>query len=748
MSSDDAANTEIVPITMKDPSLYINRELSQLEFNARVLEQAKDDEVPLLERLRYLTICSANLDEFFEIRVSGLMEFIQRDVPRTDADGLSAEDALKRIYARAHQLISEQYRVLNDVLLPALDEQGFRLHRRAEWDDEQQAWIERYFHTEVLPVLTPIGLDLAHPFPRIVNKSLNFAVTVEGKDAFDRSSGVAIVQVPRSLPRVMALPGKLSRTERDFVMLSSIIHAHIDALFPGMTVTGCYQFRVTRDSDLWVDEEEIEDMMRALKGELLGRRYADAVRLEVADNCPREMADFLLDKFDLGPTDLFFCNGPVNLNRLSALYTLIDRPDMKFPSFAPRVRRPFLSTPDTFEAIAKGDRVLHHPFDSFSPVIELVRQAARDPNVLAIKQTLYRVGADSPIVDALIEAARSSTEVTVLVELRARFDEEENIALATRLQEAGAKVGYGVVGYKTHAKMLLVVRREGNKLRRYVHLGTGNYHHRTTQAYTDIGFLTCDEQFGEDVHNLFNQLTGLGQVRKLKKIIQSPFALAKTMVRLIRAEADEAAAGRPARIVARMNALADTEVIDELYRAARKGVKIDLIVRGVCCLRPGVKDVSDNIRVRSIIGRFLEHSRVFYFHAAGKELLFCASADWMTRNLHRRVETCFPIDDPGLKARIYEETLELYLKDDTQAWELRKDGSYRRASKGDGDPISAQRTLLEKASKAGTGKKKRKLPRHLVPHAPPIETRREGAATPPKPGPTVVNPDAPAPTKS
>lgn len=686
-------------VELADSDLFINRELSLLEFNARVLEQAKDESVPLLERVRFLAISSLNLDEFFEIRVAGTKQLVEHSLSRNEPDGMSALETLTRIAARARSLVAEQYRVVNEILLPQLEAEGIFLHRRGDWTSEQQTWIKRYFKNEVLPVLTPVGLDPAHPFPRIVNKSLNFIVNVTGKDAFGRSSGIAIVQVPRSLPRIIALPRNRDG-EHHFVMLSSVIHAHIDVIFPGMAVTGCYQFRVTRDSDLWVDEEEVDDLMRAVLGELPSRKYGDAVRLEVADNCTEEMANFLLNKFRLGPDDLYDCAGPVNVNRLAALHGIVDRADLKYPPLIPR--QPIPERADMFEVLNKGDVLLHHPFDSFSPVVELIRQAAQDPDVLAIKQTLYRTGQDSPIVDALVEAARSSKEVTVLVELRARFDEEENISLANRLQEAGAKVGYGVVGYKTHAKMLMIVRREGRRMRRYLHLGTGNYHHQTARTYTDIGLLTCDRELGEDVHRLFFQLTGLGRVRRLKRIIQSPFDLFKQIIDAIDREAENARSGGPARIIARMNSLTEPTVIRKLYEASQAGVKIDLVVRGICCLRPGIPGVSENIRVRSVVGRFLEHSRVFYFEANGEQTTWCASADWMQRNLHRRVETCFPIDDPALKKRVRRESLDLYLSDNTQAWLLKSDGLYERATPG-AAPKSAQLTLLGEISASSEG---------------------------------------------
>ncbi len=709
MPNDDARD-------LRDPALYLNRELSQLEFNSRVLEQAKDASMPLLERLRFLTICSTNLDEFFEIRVSGLKQQHTLGVPRSEPDGMSTAETLTRIGAAAHALVDEQYRVMNDVLLPALEAQGLRLLKRAEWGARQQRWIKRYFMSEVLPVLTPVGLDPAHPFPRILNKSLNFVVSVEGEDAYQRTSGVAVVQVPRSLPRLTALPRKLSADGQDFVLLSSIIHAHIGEAFPGMSVTGCYQFRVTRNSDLWVDEEESGDLMRALKGELADRNFGDAVRLEVADTCPEEMSNFLLSTFNLESRDLYRVHGPVNLHRMIAMYELAARPELKFPTLQQRVsRRIEQGGQDMFEVLRRGDVLLHHPFDSFGPVVELLRQAAADPTVLAIKQTLYRAGADSPLVDALIDAARNGKEVTAVIELRARFDEAANINLATRLQKAGANVVYGIVGYKAHTKMLLIVRREQRRLRRYVHLGTGNYHVRTTRGYTDLGLLTCAREIGEDVHRLFLQLTGLGRVMRLRRVVQSPFSLHKLIVDSIEGEARNARAGKKARIVAKMNALTEPQIIQALYQASQAGVSIDLVVRGVCCLRPGVPGVSDNIRVRSIVGRFLEHSRVFLFHSGGDEQVWLASADWMQRNLFRRVETCFPIEERRLAQRVIGEALDPYLVDNAQAWILGADGKYKRVKPGVGARRAAQEVLLERLCD--------------VPHAPVV--LREGAPSTP-----------------
>ena len=683
---------------LKTPTLYINRELSLLEFNRRVIEQAKDESLPLLERLRFLCIASTNLDEFFEIRVAGLKQQVKYNSTQTGPDNLSPAEVLARVSETAHQFVQEQYSVWNDLIIPALAKDKIRLLRRAQWKPLLGRWIHRYFKDEVLPVLSPIGLDPAHPFPKVLNKNLYFIISLEGKDAFGRDSGLAIVQAPRSLPRVVPIPAKYSEGNNDFVMLSSIIHAHVGDLFPGMSVTGCYQFKVTRDSDLLIDDEEIDDLLRALEGELPSRKFSDAVRLEVADNCPDNLSRFLLHKFELQQNDLYQVTGPVNLSRLLAICDLVDRPELKFVGFTPDIPKRLLKNTNIFDALHNGDILLHHPFQSFAPVIDFLRQAAADPNVLSIKQTLYRTGADSAVVEALKVAARAGKEVTVVIELRARFDEEANIELASELQQVGAHVVYGVVNYKTHAKMILVVRREGRTLRRYVHLGTGNYHARTARLYTDYGLLTCDKAIGEDVNKLFHQLTGLGRAGKLKKLLQSPFTLHKGILSYIDKEISAATAGKKAWIIAQMNALVDPEIIAALYKASQAGVKIDLIIRGICCLRPGIKDVSDNITVRSIVGRFLEHTRVYYFHnggGEGEERVFCSSADWMTRNLHYRVEVCFPVEEKRTSDNVIDQGLLSYLSDNTQSWLLQSDGSYKRSKPGTAKPRSAQQLLLE-----------------------------------------------------
>jgi polyphosphate kinase len=684
---------------LKAPDHYINRELSVLGFNARVLAQAFDESLPLLERLRFLCIASSNLDEFFEIRVAGLRQLAELGSDQVAPDGSSIEEALAAIHPRAEALVRRQYECLNDVLLPALRRAGIRLLGPGDWTGQTREWLEQYFTREVEPVLSPLGLDPARPFPRIQNKSLNFIVKLEGKDVFGRDSELAIVQAPRSLPRVVPLPQELG--SRGFVLLSTIMLAFVSKLFPGISVRGCYQFRLTRNSDLFVDEEEIDDLRRALEGELVHRRYGASVRLETSSDCPEELTRFLLAQFSLREQDLYRMPGPVNLNRLSAIYDLAHRPDLKYPIFTPGVPPRLLGTTDMFAVIRQNDLLLHHPFQSFAPVMDFVRQTAADPHVLAIKQTLYRTGDDSPVVDALVAAAHAGKDVTVIVELRARFDEEANIELSTRLQEAGAHVMYGVVGYKTHAKLTLVVRREADGIRRYCHLGTGNYHPRTARAYTDYGLFTCDDEIGQDVHELFLQLTSLTQTPRLTRLLQSPFSLHTAMLRKVEREVAHAREGRQARIILKMNALVEPQAIEALYRASGAGVKIDLIVRGICALRPGVPGVSENIRVCSVVGRFLEHSRVFYFENGGDPELYCSSADWMERNFFRRVEVAFPLKRAAHVERIVRD-LEAYLQDDAQAWILERSGEYTRPARAaDPEAFSAQKELLERYAAGG-----------------------------------------------
>jgi polyphosphate kinase len=686
-------------MNLPSPETLINRELGILAFHRRVLAQADDPDTPLLERLKFLCIVSSNLDEFFEVRVAGLKEQISANSTQRSPDGMSASQQYRAVSDMAHELVDKQYDLLNSEVIPALAECGIHFLRRTQWNETQAAWIRDYFVRELMPVLTPVGLDPSHPFPRVFNKSLNFAVELSGRDAFGRNSGAAVVQAPRSLPRVIRMPDEIAGCEYGFVFLSSILHAHVGELFTGMTVQGCSQFRVTRNSNLFVDDEETKNLREALQGELPQRNFGAAVRLEVADNCSESMTEFLLEQFELDRDDLYQVHGPVNLVRLMQIPDGVDRPDLKYPPFIPSLPARLAKHDDIFAQIRKGDILLHHPFESFQPVIDFIEQAAADPNVIAMRQTVYRTGTDSKLMQALIRAAQSGKEVTVVVELMARFDEEANINWAARLEEVGAHVIYGVVGHKTHAKLALVIRREEGMLRRYAHLGTGNYHARTARLYTDFGLLTCDEVMTADVASLFTQITGLGKAGKMKRLWQSPFTLHSEVIAAIKREAELAAAGKPAAIVAKMNALLEPRVIAALYAASQAGVKIDLIIRGVCALRPGIAGLSDNIRVRSIVGRFLEHTRIFYFRNGGDEQVYLSSADWMDRNFFRRIETGFPVLNPKLKKRVIAEGLKPYLRDNVQAWDMRSDGSFRRRSARRAKPYSAQAELLALLSK-------------------------------------------------
>jgi len=680
------------------PSHFLNRELALLEFNRRVLAQAADDAVPLLERIRFLTIVSTNLDEFFEIRVAGLKEQIKAGLKESGPDGRSPAEVYELVAAQAHALVGEQYRLLNGVLLPALARQGVVFPKREDWTEPQRTWIRDYFMRELLPVLTPIGLDPAHPFPRVLNKSLNLAVELEGRDSFGRKSRDAIVQAPRALPRLIRLPADVAGAEYAFVFLSSILHAHVDELFSGMQVKGCHQFRVTRNSDLFVDEEEIKNMRIAIQGELLQRHFGDAVRLEVAENCSQQTVDFLLQQFGLSESDLYRVDGPVNLYRLSEVTDRVDRPELKYPVFLPALPPALAGQNDVYTVLKKQDVLLHHPYESFAPVIDFIRTSVNDPRVIAIKQTVYRTGTDSELMAILVEAAKRGKEVTVVVELMARFDEEVNIVWASRLEEVGAHVVYGVVGHKTHAKMALVVRREdgpqGTVLRRYAHLGTGNYHPRTARQYTDFGLMTANEAICSEVNEVFKQLTGLGRSSRMKQLWLSPFTMHRRVVAAVRNESRLAKEGKPARIMAKMNALVEPEVIEELYLASQAGVQIDLLVRGVCALRPGVPGLSENIRVRSVVGRFLEHARLFYFSNDGAEDVYLSSADWMDRNFFRRIELAFPVLDPVLKQRVVREGLQAYLDDAGQAWVMNSEGGYDAPAPRRGKARAVQEELL------------------------------------------------------
>ncbi len=695
MAEQGIEQDKVEDIDLSAPEFYINRELSLLEFNDRVLAQAKDESLPLLERLNYLCISCSNLDEFYEVRVASVIQMAEMEPGAISQDGQTPLEQLDNIAVRAHQLVHEQYRVLNEILIPEMQKENINFIRRNHWTEKQRAWLEKFFQEELLPILTPVGLDSAHPFPRILNKSLNFILTLTGKDAFGRNSGRAILQAPRALPRIVRLPPEeTGGGPYDFVFLSSIIHAFVSELFNGMTVKGCYQFRVTRNSDFFVDDDAIDDLLHAVEGELAMRNYGDEVRLEVDANCPEETINFLKSRFGLTDGHVFKVNGPVNLSRIQAIYAQVDRPELKFVPFKPSVPRQLGRKKDILSAIRQQDFLLHHPFESFMPVVDFIRQAAADPDVIAIKQTLYRTGVDSPIVAALIKAARAGKEVTVVIELRARFDEKENIGLAAKLQEAAVHVVYGVVGYKTHAKMCLVLRKEGKKLQFYTHLGTGNYHPKTARLYTDYGLFTSNKAIGEDVRRIFVQLTSLGKVTRLNKLLQSPFTLHKGLLKMIEREIAHAKKGKSAKIIIKVNAIIEQQCIEALYKASQAGVDVKLIVRGVCCLRPGIKGVSENIEVRSIIGRFLEHTRVYAFANDGNWEVYAASADLMDRNMFRRVETCFPIEDKKLHDRVLND-MDMYLKDNAQSWLLEADGQYRPLTPGDTEIFQVQNELLK-----------------------------------------------------
>ncbi|MEO8346657.1 MAG: polyphosphate kinase 1 [Betaproteobacteria bacterium] len=696
----DAAPLDVPEAVTLPVPVPINRELSLLEFNRRVLALAESPTVPLLERLRYLCIVGSNLDEFFEIRIAGVKEQVRAKVPLSGMTLQEARELFTQLGSGARALIADQYRVLNEQVLPALDQAGVRLIRRTEFSAAETAWAAKYFEREVRPLLTPIGLDPAHPFPQVVNKSLNFVIQLTGHDAFGRDTGIAIVKAPRVLPRIIKIPREVSGGDNDFVMLSSVIHAHLHELFPGREVVSYSQFRVTRDADLWIDEEEVKNLRQALKGELGERQFGSAVRLEVATSCPAPIAQFLLQQFDLTESDLYRCDGPVNVARLSSLIDQVDIDELKFTPFVPGLPESLRNAPDILSAIRQQDILLHHPYQSFEPVVEFIRCAADDPSVVAVKQTVYRTGVNSVLMEALIEAAKRGKEVTVVVELMARFDEEANINWAERLERAGAQVVYGVFGLKTHAKLALLLRREDDprgdsRLVPYAHLGTGNYHPRTTRLYTDFGMLTADPDICSDVNEVFLHITSLARAARMKRVLLAPFTMHRRVLDMIRRETRNAKEGKPALIVAKMNALVEEGVIRALYAASNAGVKIELIIRGACALRPGVPGMSENIRVRSILGRFLEHHRVWLFGNDGDPDVWLASADWMGRNLFRRVEVAFPVRDPILRKRVVDEGLRAYLSDNVDAWELHSDASWTKVKRRRGARArSAQDALL------------------------------------------------------
>lgn len=682
----------------------LNRELSQLEFNSRVLAQAEDTNTPLLERLRFLCIVSSNMDEFFEIRMAGIKAQLQENPNKLQTDGLTIIESYRAITEKAHYLVSKKYALLQETIFPALNREKINFKFPSTWSPKQYQWAKDFFYREIVPLLTPIALDPAHPFPRVINKSLNFLVSIEGKDSFGRSADLAVVQAPRSLPRLVRLPSRLEANgETSFILLSSFMQEFVADLFPGIKVSGCYQFRVTRNSDLFVSEDDITDLRSALEGELTTRHFGDAVRLEITAEMPENLLNRLRMECNLNEVDCYRVNGPVNLVRLFQVPDLIDRPDLKFESVTPRVPNLISDSKSMFDVISSQDILLHHPYESFTPILDLLREASIDPDVLAIKQTVYRTGDESLVMDALMEAARNGKEVTVVVELFARFDEQTNMQWAAKLEAVGAHIVYGVVGHKCHAKMLLIVRREKITkgrgkgkyvLKRYAHLGTGNYHPRTAKLYTDFGLLTANEQITSDMHYVFQQLTGTGKQIILNKLWQSPFTMQEEVIKHIRSEIRSAKAGKKAYIIAKMNALLEPSVIQELYRASQAGVRIDLIIRGVCALMPGVQGLSENIKVRSIIGRFLEHHRIYYFYANGQEKVYLSSADWMDRNLYRRVEVAFPVESTVLKNRVIQEGLKMNLKDNYAAWVMNSDGNYRRLKTRSIKPYIAQQEIL------------------------------------------------------
>jgi polyphosphate kinase len=691
----------------------LNRELGALEFNRRVLALAQNLKIPLLERLKYICIVSSNLDEFFEIRIAVLKEQLRKNPKSKTQDGLIVGDAYLNIVKETQTLVSHKYKIFQKDILPRLEREGVHLHFESAWTPSQHRWAKTYFEKELVPLLTPIVLDPAHPFPKVINKSLNFFVTLEGKDDFGRTPKLAVVQAPRSIPRVIQMPARISQKPYGIVILSTFMQSFVHELFPGMKITGCYQFRVTRNSDLFVSDDDISDLKESLKGELSTRHLGDAVRLEISSDIPDHLLKYLRKSCDLNAEDCYRVDGPVNLMRLIEVANIVNRADLKFPAHTPKLA---LIKGTIFDELKARDILLHHPYESFEPVLNLLKTASKDPNVLAIKQTIYRTGNVSPVMDALIEAAKNGKEVTVIVELLARFDEETNISWAAKLEEVGAHVVYGVVKHKCHAKMIMIVRKEllpakGKRkpehiLKRYVHLGTGNYHPRTAKLYTDFGLMTSNISICDDVHKIFMQLTGTSRLIKLKSLWHSPFTMFDQIVKHIRNEAKAAKLGKPARIVAKVNALLEPAVINELYKASQAGVKIDLIVRGVCALKPKVKGLSENIRVRSIVGQFLEHHRIFYFYAHGKEEVYLSSADWMDRNLFRRIEVAFPILDPKLKQKVINEGLNELLKD-VSSWNMNADGHYKQSTSSSNVKLSGQQNLLLKYSVAAQSAKRK-----------------------------------------
>ncbi|MFQ3671038.1 MAG: polyphosphate kinase 1 [Verrucomicrobiia bacterium] len=689
------------PDPLNAPELFSNRDLSWLEFNQRVLEEARDPLNPLLERVKFLAITCSNLDEFFEIRVAGIKQQIENDSSIIGPDGLRPAELFARIRARVERFVHDQYHTWNAELLPELAQHHIRFHHVSDLSDQERVWAHNFFLDEVFPVLTPLAIDPSHPFPQLLNKSLNLIVALQRSQA-EAEPRYAIVQVPRVLNRLIFIPDRPPR-HYDIIHLSRLIEAFIGDLFPGMTVLGVYAFRVTRNSDLYVDEEEAENLLQTIEEELKKRNRGNAVRLEIDDACPQTVKTFLLDKFGLTDDDCYQAEGTINLLRLLPLTTLDTDPALKDKPFSPVPSPMIPPEADLFELLRRQDILLHHPYETFSTVIELLQIAADDPHVLAIKMTLYRTSGDSPLVKALIDASNRGKQISVLVELRARFDEENNIAWARRMEEAGIHVVYGLVGLKTHCKTLLIVRRDEDQIRHYAHLGTGNYHPRTARLYTDLGLLTTRPELTKEVAMLFNILTGMADYPGFHKLLVAPFDLADAIIRLIRAEVDNAKLGLPARIFFKMNSLVDPTIIRELYLASQAGVRIDLCVRGICCLRPGIPGISDRIEVRSIVGRFLEHSRIFYFENAGHPKVYVGSADLMPRNLYKRVEVVFPIEDPTLRSTLTDFIIDLHLRDNVKARRLLPDGTHERIPIPEGtEPIDSQALFMARAGESFT----------------------------------------------
>ena len=725
IADEPPADIEILPKEVSaekrfsDPRNFINRELSWLEFNRRVLEEAQDPTQPLIERVKFLTIFSSNLDEFFEIRVAGIKQQIESETSHLGPDGLSPTDTFNGIQRVVRELVAAQYALWNEELLPELAKNGIRIPKMADLSARRAAWTHRYFQEEVFPMLTPLAVDASHPFPQLLNKSHNLLVRAKTQRGGERLH--AIVQVPRVVPRLIAMPRGKGEEPWVYIYLASLIKQHIGELFPGLILDGVHAFRVTRNSDLYIDEEEAENLLRTIEHELRRSSRGNAVRLEVEADCPKDFRDLLLKFFSLTEADVYKVDGPLSMTHLTPLVTndafanLRDRPfqPARDPALPPHV--------NIFEVMRRQDLLLHHPYESFDPVVELIEEAAQDPQVLAIKITLYRTSGDSPIVQALINAAVAGKQVTALVELRARFDEAANIQWARQLEEAGAHVVYGVVGLKTHCKALLIVRRDADRLRHYVHLGTGNYHPRTARIYTDFSLLTCEPQLTEEVAAVFNTLTGLAGYPGLKKLLVAPFDLQKRLIGLIERERDHALAAKPARIIAKLNHLVDQETIEKLYEASCADVPIDLIVRGICSLRPKIPGLSENIRVFSIVGRFLEHSRIYYFGNAGQREVYLSSADWMPRNFFRRVEIAFPVEQPALRDRIIDEVLPKFIHDRVKARELQPDGSYRRL-KPEGKEPREQAQLQFRERSRRLAKKSRKPKRTALVKLTPIRS--------------------------